>query len=176
MRRSSAGRHGTGGGAPELIVRSMVPVTRIVRQSVPQIVHNTIRQTVVHLHQTTNRYRLDRSAPAGDGRTELIVRQAPAQPLPDERFDPSRPTLIANRLLRILSTDSAQKVLQPFFHRIVQNFLEQEREVRQAGPPQAPPPAVYGLSSAEFQSLVRSVTDAIRRQDRLDALRRGGDA
>ncbi len=44
------------------------------------------------------------------------------------------------------------------------------------GRPSQPPPAVrHGLSGAEFQALVRSVTDAVNRQNRLNLLRRGGN-
>lgn len=149
---------------------------RTIRQPAPQIIHNTVHQTVVHLHQTTHRHVFNRFTAAGSG-LSLVVRQAPAHPAPEpDGIDPSRPTLIAGRLLRVLSTDSAQKVLQPFFCRIVQSLLEQEREIRQSRPPQNPPAVRYGLSGAEFQALVRSVTQAIDRRNRLDALRRGGTA
>ncbi len=175
LRRSRAGRHGHGGFAQELIYRSVAPLARPIRQPAPQIIHNTVHQTVVHLHQTTHQRVFNRFTAAGSGMTELIVRQAPAPPPPENGIDPSRPTLIAGRLLRVLSTDSAQKVLQPFFYRIVQNFLEQEREIRQSRPSQTPPAVRYGLSGAEFQALVRSVTDAVNRQSRLNLLRRGGN-
>lgn len=176
MRRSRAGRHGRGGAAPELIYRSTVPLTRTIRPPAPRIIHNTVHQTVVHLHQTTHQHVLNRFTAAGNGITELIVRQAPAHPLPEDRIDASRPTLIAGKLLRVLSTDSAQKVLEPFFCRIVQRILEQEREVRQSRPSQTPPAAGSGLSGAEFQALVRNVMDAIDRRDRMNLLRRGGNA
>ena len=176
MRRSRAGRHGHDGTSQELIYRSTVPLTRIVRQPAPQIVHNTVHQTVVHLHQTTYKHEFNRVAAAGNGITELIVRQAPSHPLPEDRIDPSRPTLIASKLLRVLSTDSAQKVLEPFFCRMVQRILEREREVWRSRPSQHPPAARSGLSGAEFQALVRSVTDVIDRRDRMNLLRRGGNA
>lgn len=131
---------------------------------------------MIHLHQTTHQTVYNRLAAAGSGRTELIVRQAPVPPPPEDAIDPSRPTLVAGRLLRVLSTDSAQKVLQPFFYRIVQSFLKQEREVRQSRPSQAPPAVRGSLSGAEFQALVRSVTEAVHRQSRLELLRRGGEA
>lgn len=176
MRRSRAGRHGHGGTSQELIYRRTIPLTQTIRQPAPQIIHNTVRQTVVHLHQTTHQHVINRFAAAGNGITELIVRQAPAHPRPEDSIDPSRPTLMANKLLRVLSTESAQKILQPFFYRIVQHFLEQEREVWRSRPSQHPPAARSGLSGAEFQALVRSVTDAIDRRDRMNMLRRGGSA
>lgn len=176
MRRSRAGRHGRAALPQELVYRSVRPLARPIPQPAPRIIHNTVHQTVVHLHQTTHQHVFNRFTAAGNGTTELIVRQAPAHPLPEDSIDPSRPTLIASKLLRVLSTESAQKVLQPFFHRIVQQFLKQEREIRQSRPSQHPPAAGSGLSSAEFQALVRSVMDAIGRQRRLDMLRRGGNA
>ena len=146
----------------------------LIRQPAPQIIHNTVHQTVVHLHQTTHQHVFNRFTASGSGMTELIVRQAPAPPPPEDSIDLSRPTLMASRLLRVLSTDSAQKVLQPFFYRILQSFLEQEREIRQGRPDQPSPAVRHGLSSAEFQALVRSVTDAVNRRNRLNLLRRGG--
>lgn len=176
MRRSHAGRHGRGGASQGLIYRKTVPLARTIRQPAPQIVHNTVHQTVVHLHQTTYQHVHHRCTAAGSGITELIVRQAPAHPRPEDSIDPSRPTLVASKLLRVLSTESAQKILQPFFCRIVQHFLEQEREVWRSRPSQHPPAVRPGLSGAEFQALVRSVTDAIGRRDRMNMLRRGGNA
>ena len=175
LRRSRAGRHGRGGSAQELIYRSAAPPAGPIRRPAAQIIHNTVHQTVVHLHQTTHQRVFNRFTAPGSGMTELIIRQAPAPPPPEDGIDPSRPTLIAGRLLRVLSTDSAQKVLQPFFYRIIQRFLEQEREIRQGRPSQAPPAVRYGLSGAEFQALVRSVADAVIRRDRLNLLRRGGN-
>lgn len=176
MRRSRAGRHGRAAGSQELVYRSARPPARPIPQPAPQIIHNTVHQTVVHLHQATHQRVFNRFTAAGNGTTELIVRQAPAHPLPEDRIDPSRPTLMASRLLRVLSTESAQKVLEPFFCRMVQRILEREREVWRSRPSQHPPAAGSGLSGAEFQALVRSVTDAIDRRDRMNMLRRGGNA
>lgn len=175
LRRSRAGRHGRGGTPPELIYRSVAAPARPVRQPAPQIIHNTIHQTVVHLHQTTQQRVFNQFTAAGTEAAELIVRQTPTLPAPEGGIDSSRPTLMAGRLLRILSTGSARKVLQPYFDRIVRDVLEQEREIWQSRPSQAPPAAAYGLSGAEFWALVRSVTEAVNRQNRLNGLRRGGD-
>lgn len=176
MRRSRAGRHGRAAVSRELVYRSARPLARPVPQPAPRIIHNTVHQTVIHLHQTTHRHVFNRFTAAGGGTAELIVRQAPAPPPPEDGIDPSRPTLMAGKLLRVLSADSAQKVLQPFFYRIVQRFLEQEREIWRSRPSQNPPAAGSGLSGAEFQALVRSVMDAIDRRDRMNLLRRGGNA
>lgn len=151
------------------------PPERPIPQPAPRIIHNTVHQTIVHLHQTKHQRVFNRFTAAGGERAELIVRQAPPPPSPENSIDPSRPTLMANKLLRVLSTESAQKVLQPFFYRIVQSFLEREREVQPGRPSQPPPAARPGLSGAEFQALVRSVTDAIDRRDRMNLLRRGGN-
>lgn len=175
MRRSRAGRHGRTAVSQELVYRTVRPPARPVLRSAPRIIHNTVQQTIVHLHQTTHQRVVNRFTAAGGERAELIVRQAPPHPSPENSIDPSRPALMAGKLLRVLSTESAQKVLRPFFYRIVQNFLEQEREIRQSRPSQHPPAARSGLSGAEFQALVRSVTDAIDRRDRMNLLRRGGN-
>ena len=176
MRRSRAGRHGRATVSQELVYRSARPLARPILQPAPQIIHNTVHQTIVHLHQTTHQRVSNRFIVTGGETAELIVRQAPPPLTPENSIDPSRPTLMAGRLLRVLSTDSAQKVLEPFFCRIVQRILEREREVRRIRPSQHPPAAGAGLSSAEFQALVRNVTDAIDRRDRVNMLRRGGHA
>ena len=106
LRRSRAGRHGRGGSAQELIYRSAAPPAGPIRRPAAQIIHNTVHQTVVHLHQTTHQRVFNRFTATGSGMSELIVRQAPAPPPPEDGIDPSRPTLIAGRLLRVLSTDS----------------------------------------------------------------------
>ena len=174
MRPSRAGRHSRGARSLELAHRNMRPPARPVPPSAPRIIQNTIHQTVVHLHQTTHQRVFNRITTAGYGAAALIVRQAPPTPAPKDGIDPSRPTLIAHKLLRILSTDSAQRVLQPFFYRIYQGFREQDREITHSRPAPAPPAAGGGLSDAEFQALVRGVADALGRQSRLGSLRRGG--
>ena len=174
MRLSRAGRHSRSARHLELAHRTMRPPARPVPPPAPRIIQNTIHQTVVHLHQTTHQRVFNRFTAAGYGTAALIVRQAPAPPAPEDGIDPSRPTLIAHKLLRILSADSAQRVLQPFFYRIYQGFREQEREIWRSRPSPVPPAAVSGLSGAEFQALVRGVADALGRQSRLESLRRGG--
>ena len=174
MRLSRAGRHSRHARHLELAHRTMRPPARHVPPPAPRIIQNTVHQTVVHLHQTTHQRVFNHFTTAGYGTTALIVRQAPAPPAPEDGIDSSRPTLIARKLLRILSTDSAQRVLQPFFYRIYQGFREQEREIWHSRPSPVPPAAGAGLSGAEFQALVRGVADALGRQSRLESLRLGG--
>lgn len=172
-RLSRAGRRRWDARAPELVYRTARPLARTIQPPAPRIIQNTVHQTVVHLHQTTHQRVFNRVNHAGGGKAELIVRQTPAHPPREDGIDPSRPTLVASRLLRVLSTDSAQKVLQPYFYGIIQRFWKQEREIWQSRPSQAPP-AGFGLSGAEFQLLVQGVADALGRRSRLGTLRRGG--
>lgn len=175
MRLSRAGRHGRAEAAQELVYRKLRPLIPPIRPPVQRVIHNTVHQTVVHLHQTTHRHVVNHTAAAGSGAAELIVRQTLAPPAVEDHIDPSRPTLMASRLLRVLSADSAQKIFQPYFYRIIQSFLEQEREIRHSSSFQPPPAAGSGLSGAEFQALVRSVAEALDRQNRRNTLRMGGN-
>lgn len=174
MRLSRAGRHGRSEAAQELVYRKLRPTIPPVQPPIQRIIHNTVHQTVVHLHQTTHRHVVNHTA-AGSGTAELIVRQTLAPPATEDRIDPSRPTLMASRLLRVLSTDSAQKIVQPYFYRIIQSFLEQEREIRHSSSFQNPSVVRSGLSSAEFQALVQSTAEALDRRNRRNTLRLGGN-
>lgn len=93
--------------------RSTRPLVQPIRQSTTQIVRNTIQQTVLHLHKT--------AAFTQTGR----------------EIDPSRPAWTAQRLLRVLSMESARRTLQPFYRDMFRGFWTQEREAYRSRPSQA---------------------------------------
>ena len=156
-----------------LVYRITRPLASPAPSPAPKIIHHITCQTVIHLHHAASRQIFNCSADTADRPAELIVRQAPMFPAQGDGVDPSRPTLMAQRLLRVLSADSAQSVFRPFFYSLFQSFQEQEKEKRQVGPVQPPPAADIGLSGWEFHALVRSVAAILSRDSRLEALRRG---
>jgi len=127
---SRAGRHRQDLRVQELVYRHTRPLARPVPPPAPRIIQNTVHQTVVHLHQTTHQHILNRLSAAGDGRgsTTLLVRQTALPPPPDGAMDESRPALAARGLLRVLSTESAQRTLRPFYRELLQELLARERE------------------------------------------------
>jgi len=114
-------------------------MVRQVQPPAPRIIQNTVHQTVVHLHQTTHQHILNRLPAAGGGREVpmLIVRQTAPRPSDDGTIDSSRPALAARRMLRVLSADSAQRTLRPFYRGLFQEILDREREEYRSRPAQS---------------------------------------
>lgn len=119
--------------------RNTRPLAWTIRPPAPRVIQNTVHQTVIHLHQTTRRYALNRlpAVGAGRGAAVLLVRQAAAQPVRDGAADASRPTLAARRLLRLLSAESARQTLRPFYQRLFRELLARELEERRGRPAQS---------------------------------------
>ena len=142
----------------ELVYRFTRPLVQPVQPPAPRIIHNTVHQTVLHLHQTTHQHirsqvtvRTD-----GHGRAALLVRQNAAIQANESVMDPSRPVWTARRLLRILSMESARRTMRPFYREMFRGFLEQEREAHRGKP-------------AQSLLLVQSI---LNRRQTLDVLRR----
>lgn len=136
---SRAGRHSRNVRSQELVYRSTRPIVQTVQPPAPQIIQNTVHQTVVHLHQTTHQHlRSQITASAGErGRTTLLVRQSAALPEEENTMDPSRPAWTARRLLRILSMESARQTMRPFYQEMFQGFWERQREEHRGKPAQS---------------------------------------
>lgn len=193
---------------------SPLPPALVLRRERPSTVktvveRRTVQQTVVHNHIT----QVVRGAacPRRDTALRLLPRPEPER---EEADDRSRPTLAAQRLVRLFSTESARRELRPFFYTVVQNVLDGERERERSHPQEtvslvfrmfgekhllqvlqrlrqdeagraaapAPPPAPAlpereargeGLSSAQFEALVRGVERSLEHRARLEALRQG---
>ncbi len=125
-RTPRAGWHSRNVQSPELVYRTTCPLVRPVPPPAPRIIHNTVHQTVIHLHQATHRHiRSWMTAGSGGRRPALLVRQAAPFPGRENAMDPSRPVRTARRLLRILSTESVRRTMLPFYQEMFKGFREQ---------------------------------------------------
>lgn len=118
----------------ELVYRTARPPVQALRPPAPQIIRNTVHQTVVHLHQTTHRHIRITAGAGGQNHTTVLVRQSAAAPAEERAMDPSRPGWTARRLLRILSTESARRITRPFYREMFRSFWEREREEHRGRP------------------------------------------
>ncbi len=136
-----AGRHSRTARSCELFYRRARPPQRPL-QPPPKIIHNTIHQTVVHLHPASHCHTQSRITvqTARHGRAALLVGRAPAAPAAGHGLDLSRPSRIARRLLRILSMESARRIMRPFYQDMFRRFWAREREARPGKPARFLPP------------------------------------
>lgn len=105
-----------------------------------QNVHNTIYQTVVHLHQTTLQHIHRQIHAASYLRQDaflLVLPQLAPQQVRQDGLDPSRPTRAAHTLLRIFSRESAKRELRPFYSDVVRSVLREEQERYKSRPTKA---------------------------------------
>ncbi len=136
---------------PDLVLRRDRPrVVRTVveRRAAPQtVVHNhitqVVRQTVCHRRDTVFR-----------------LLPPPGREAEEAGEDRSRPTLAAQRLVRLFSAESARRELRPFFQTVVRNVLEEERE-RARSRPEQEISLVYHLFGERY--LLRTL-DRLRRE------------
>lgn len=105
----------------------------------PQTVHNTIYQTVFHVHQTTLQ-RIRRQIHSASYLRQdafLFVLPQPAARPAGERLDPAQPTRAAHTLLRIFSKESARREMKPFYSDVVRGVLQEEQERYKSRPTKA---------------------------------------
>lgn len=124
--RSAAGRHGCGQPCVRLVYRLDRPAVQP-----PPVVHHTVQQTVVQLHQVNHQHILNRVLPPGTAcrAAMLVLARPPARRAEaGNALDPSRPSWTAQRMLRILRMQSAQRILQPLFQDLLHTVLREERE------------------------------------------------
>ena len=130
------GRYGRADAPPSLIYRR----ARAFPPQPPRetkTVYNTVRQVVMHFHQSTYQYAFHRVAATNYLRQEAFVFLLPqARPREDE-LDSMRPTRTARQLLRIFSKESAHRELRPFYSSVVRNVLMEEQERYKSRPSQA---------------------------------------
>lgn len=105
-----------------------------------QTVHNTVYQTVIHLHQTTLQ-RIHRQIHASSYLRQdaflFVLPQAAPQQARHDGLDPSRPTRAARTLLHIFSRESAKRELRPFYSDVVRSVLREEQERYKSRPTKA---------------------------------------
>lgn len=89
-----------------------------------------VSQTVVHNHITQVIRR------AVFPRRDTVYRLLPAPRPEGAGEERSRPTLWARRLVGLFSAESARRELEPFFHTVVGNVLEEERARARSHPEQ----------------------------------------
>lgn len=117
--------------------RAHVPPPAPIRP--PQTIHNTIYQTVLHVHQTTFQriHRQINSASYLRQDAFLFVLPQPAVRPPGERLDPSQPTRAARTLLQIFSKEGARREMRPFYSDVVRSVLQEEQERYKSRPTKA---------------------------------------
>lgn len=137
-RDSSLGRH-------SVLCRRIDLVHRKAQAVLPapvkpaQVIHNTVYQTIVHVHQTTLQHIRRQINAAGYLRQDafLLVLPQPAAPRSGDRLDPAQPTRAAHTLLRIFSKESARREMRPFYSDVVRGVLQEEQERYKSRPTKA---------------------------------------
>lgn len=104
-----------------------------------QVIHNTVYQTIVHVHQTTLQHIRRQINAASYLRQDafLLVLPQPAAPRSGDRLDPAQPTRAAHTLLRIFSKESARREMRPFYSDVVRGVLQEEQERYKSRPTKA---------------------------------------
>lgn len=103
------------------------------------MIHNTIYQSIVHIHQTTLQHIRQQIHTASYLRQDaflLVLPRAAAQPR-GERLDPAQPTRAAHTLLRIFSKESAKREMKPFYSDVVRGVLREEQDRYKSRPTKA---------------------------------------
>ena len=139
MRRDSAlGRHSVLGRRIDLVHRRARAAPPAPAKPA-QVIHNTVYQTVVHVHQTTLRHIRRQINAASYLRQDafLLVLPQPAARPGGDRLDPARPTRAAQTLLKIFSKESARREMRPFYNDVVRGVLREEQERYKSRPTRA---------------------------------------
>lgn len=156
-------------GGVSLIHRRIRPVASPPPRET-KVVHNTVYQTVVHIHQTALK------------QTRTTVLRYPRQnafllllPRIQSRFrEPdylSRPTGLAKMLVRVLSRESARRELRSFYSGVVRGVLKEKQERYKSRPTQALSliRSLFGGPHA-FRTLTRFYLSAVERFNYFPAL------
>lgn len=137
-RNSALGRHSVLGRRIDLVHRrTQAAPPAPVKPA--QAIHNTVYQTVVHVHQTTLQHIRRQINAASCLRQDafLLVLPQPAAPWRGDRLDPAQPTRAAHTLLRIFSKESARREMRPFYSDVVRGVLQEEQERYKSRPTKA---------------------------------------
>lgn len=104
-----------------------------------QVIHNTVYQTIVHVHHTTLQHIRRQINTASYLRQDaflLVLPQPAAQPR-GNHLDPAQPTRAAHTLLRIFSKESVRREMRPFYSDVVRGVLQEEQERYKSRPTKA---------------------------------------
>lgn len=151
-------------------------IHRRVRPAAPpppretKIVHNTVHQTVVHIHQTVlNQSRVTTVRHLRQDAFLLLLPQIRPQPRGPDYL--SRPTRSAKLLVRIFSRESARRELRPFFSDLVRGVLKEEQE-RYRSRPTKSISLIWSLLGRPhaFRTLTRFYLSAVERLNYVPAL------
>ena len=137
-RRSSLGRHGVLGRRIDLVYRR-AQVVPPASGKPTQVIHNTVYQTVTHIHRTTLQH-IHRQITAASCLRQnafLLVLPQTAARLKGDRLDPAQPTRAARTFLRIFSKESARREMRPFYSDVVRGVLREEQERYKSRPARA---------------------------------------
>ena len=104
-----------------------------------QQIHNTIYQSVVHVHRTTLQHIRQQVHAASYLRQDAFLFVLPrlVARLPGDRLDPAQPTRAAHTLLRIFSKESAKREMRPFYSDVVRSVLREEQDRYKTKPTKA---------------------------------------
>lgn len=130
-----------------------------------KIVRETVRQTVVHMHQTVLKQTFQRISAVSYLRQDAFLLVLPQiQSRRRELDDPSRPTRSAQMLVRIFSRESARRELRPFYSGVVRSVLKEEQE-RYKGRPTKAISLIWDLFGRPnaFRTLTRFYLGAVER-------------
>ena len=126
------------GNTPSLIyrrIRAQYPPAPVAAKVIHH--HNTIHQTVLHLHQVTHRHLYQQARITNllrqDAFLVVLAQQQPRQ----DMMDPMRPTQSAQKIVHLFSMESAQRELRPFYSNVVRSVLLEEQERYKSRPSQA---------------------------------------
>lgn len=144
-------------------------IHRRVRPAAPprpretKVVHNTVHQTVVHIHQTVlKQSRITAARYLRQNAFLLLLPQI--QPRPREPDLLSRPARSAKMLVRIFSREGARRELRPFYSDVVRGVLKEEQERYRSRPTKAISLiwSLFGRPHA-FRTLMRFYLSAVER-------------
>lgn len=131
-----------------------------------QEIHNTIYQSVVHVHRTTLQHIRQQIHAASYLRQDAFLFVLPrlVARLPGDRLDPAQPTRAAHTLLRIFSKESAKREMRPFYSDVVRSVLREEQDRYKTKPTKAISLIwnLFGQHSA-FRTLTRFYLGAVEK-------------
>lgn len=156
-------------GDVNLIYRRMRPAAPSWPRET-KVVHNTVHQTVVHIHQTVLKQSQIMSV-RGPRQGALSLLLPRIQPWPREPDPLSQPTRTAKMLVRVFSRESARRELRPFYSDVVRGVLQEEQERYRSRPTQAVSLiwSLFGRPHA-FRTLTRFYLSAVERLNHFPTL------
>lgn len=121
------------------LIQRRTPAVKPAPAAVYREIHNTIYQSVVHVHRTTLQQVRQQFHSASYLRQDafLLILPRLAARLPEERLDPARPARSAHVLIRLFSKESAKREMRPFYSDVVRSVLREEQDRYKTRPTKA---------------------------------------